>query len=193
MSSSRGFGSGLRRAAVWGLLWLCAGNAWAWSLRGVHRIVAQTREGQRVDLGLVEFTPSAGGSFAFKLSWLREPFEDYFLSMREFKCLNGGNEVTCRVPYPYRQPATVREGDWRWLEHSLLFMFKAPRDFGADLRNGLYFRLSLTPEGLKGLPQAIDLNHISAPPERLDVPPFEDSLCDDIEPGARWLDQLWIL
>lgn len=182
----------LRWLAVWGLLGLNMSAGWAWSPAGVHRIVAHTRDGQRIDLGQVEFTPREGGVFTFKLDWQREPFEDYFLSMREFKCLNGGNEVTCRVPYPYSQPGTVGEGDWRWLEHSLLFMFKTPKAFGAELRNGIYFRFRLMLDGLQGLPEAIDLNHISAPPEPLDVPPYDEGLRDPIEPGARWLDRLWI-
>ena len=83
-------------------------------------------------------------------------------------------------------------GDLAWLEHSLLFMFKTPRDFGAKLWNGVYFKLRLAATGLEGSPQAIDLNHICAPPDRPELPPYRPALRDDIAPGARWFGRLSI-
>lgn len=71
-------------------------------------------------------------------------------------------------------------------------MFKTPRDFGAKLWNGVDFKLRLTDTGLEGRPQAIELNHISAPPDRLEVPPCRPALRDDIAPGARWFGRLRI-
>jgi len=96
------------------------------------------------------------------------------------------------VPYPYAQPRTVTSKDLAWLEHDLLFLYKLPNEFGAKLWNGLYFRFETTEQGLLGRPQAIDLNRISAPPERLDVPPFRPALRDDIAPGTRWIESLTI-
>ena len=54
------------------------------------------------------------------------------------------------LPYPNR--GTVSADDLAWLEHSLLFLFKAPRDFGARLWNGLYYRMTLTDAGIVGTP-----------------------------------------
>lgn len=184
-----------------GLAWACA--AWvgwgggltevrAWSLDGDKQIIAQARDGQRTVLGQVRFTPSADGQVRFDITWAREPFEDFFLSMREFKCLNGGQEISCQVPYPYAHPGTVSPNDWRWLEHNLLFMYKSSQAFGANLRNGLYYKLKLTPQGLRGDPEAIDLNHISAPHDDLSRPPYGEWDRDAIAPGVRWLDVLWI-
>ena len=112
--------------------------------------------------------------------------------MKEFKCLEGAGEVLCHVPYPYAQPGTVTPTDLAWLEHSLLFLFKLPNEFGAKLWNGLYFQLQMTDEGLVGTPQAIDLNLISAPPADLTKPPYRPALRDDIAPGARWAARLTI-
>lgn len=95
-------------------------------------------------------------------------------------------------PTPYPQPGTVGANDYAWLEHALLFMFKTPAEFGAKLWNGVYFRLKLTDRGLDGTPQAVDLNHISAPPVKPGVPPFRPALRDDIAPGARWFGRLTI-
>lgn len=87
---------------------------------------------------------------------------------------------------------TTEATDLAWLEHSLLFMFKTPAEFGAKLWNGVYFQLKATERGLEGSPQAVDLNRISAPPAQPGVPPFRPALRDDIAPGARWFNRLTI-
>ena len=119
-------------------------------------------------------------------------WRDYFLSMREFKCLPAEVEVTCYVPYPYAQPGTIAPDDLGWLEHSLLFLYKQPRDFGAKLWNGMIFKLTRTGEGFVGKPQAVDLNNISAPPADLNAVPYGQFDRDDFAPGARWVTALRI-
>ncbi|MEY2652984.1 MAG: hypothetical protein RLZZ524_11 [Pseudomonadota bacterium] len=171
-----------------------AGAASAFEPRGERTLTAHPRsgEGEPVVLGQVRFEPQADGSARFTLALSHTVFTDHFLSMKEFKCIGGAVELACHVPYPYAQPATVRPGDWRWLEHSLLFLYKQPREFGAKLWNGLYYRFEVDGDRLVGRPQAIDLNRISAPPERPGEPPYRPALRDDIAPGARWLDRLVI-
>ncbi len=87
---------------------------------------------------------------------------------------------------------TVRAGDFAWLEHHLLFLYKQPRDFGAKLWNGVYYRLVQDAQGLMGLPQAVDLNLISAPPDDLTTPPYGREQRDDLTDGARWIARLLI-
>jgi hypothetical protein len=164
----------------------------AWELSGTQTITAVTRDQQRIPIGQVVFTPGARGSARFTLSMDHSRFADHFLSMKEFKCLEGGDEVLCHVPYPYKTPSTVSAGDFAWLEHSLLFLYKQPRDFGAKLWNGLYFRLQRDADGLVGLPQAVDLNLISAPPDDLNTPPYNANLRDDVPAGAHWIERLVI-
>jgi hypothetical protein len=164
----------------------------AWELAGTRTLSLHTRDGQHERIGQVVFAPAADGRTAFSLRLETERFKDFFLSMKEFKCLEGGGEVFCHVPYPYPQPGTVTAADLAWLEHSLLFLFKLPSEFGAKLWNGVYFKLQLTEQGLVGSPQAVDLNLISAPPARAGVPPYRPALRDDIAPGARWFNRLTI-
>lgn len=164
----------------------------AWELSGTKTISAITRDQQRIPIGRVDFTPAGDGSHQIALAMDHARFNDHFLSMKEFKCLEGSDEVVCHVPYPYKNPATVTENNLAWLEHQLLFLFKQPRDFGAKLWNGLYFRLERDAEGLVGTPQAIDLNLISAPPDDLGTPPYDKSQRDDVAPGARWIARLVI-
>ena len=178
------------------LLALAPLSARAWDLAGPHAVLLHARDGSRLQLGTVTFGPADNGRRVFTLVMDPTRFKDFFLSMKEFKCVEGGREVFCHVPYPYPQPGTVRVQpdaiDLAWLEHSLLFMFKTPTEFGAKLWNGVYFQLRLTDQGLEGRPQAVDLNRISAPPDKPAQPPFGPALRDDIAPGARWFERLTI-
>jgi hypothetical protein len=167
-------------------------HAGGWPLPGTRTIVVTTAEGERIPVGSVQFTPGAGDSAGFKLTMDTARFTDYFLSMREFKCLPGTTEVVCHVPYPYPQPGVVTPANLAWLEHSLLFFYKLPREFGAQLWNGIYFRLRATESALVGTPQAIDLNLIGAPPDDPTVPPYGPAQRDDFAPGKRWLRSLSI-
>lgn len=173
--------------ALLGLVLLTVLPASAWELAGSKQISVRTREQQLVPIGTVVFTPDATGGASFTLHMDHSRFQDHFLSMKEFKCLESPDEVLCHVPYPYRHAGRVSGTDYAWLEHSLLFLFKQPRDFGAKLWNGLYFRLERDADGLVGLPQAVDLNLISAPPDDLSTPPYNPSTRDDVAPATHWI------
>lgn len=167
-------------------------NAWAWELQGVKSITATTRDNQRITLGSVRFEPRGDGTVSFTVTLEPSRFTDHFLSMKEFKCLDGPGEVVCHVPYPHAQPGTVTPDDLAWLEHNLLFLYQLPTDFGAKLWNGLYFQLERSEQGLRGRPQAIDLNYISAPSDTPEQPPYQPAQRDEIAPGARWIGSLAI-
>jgi hypothetical protein len=164
----------------------------AWQLDGVKAVVAHTRDKQQVTIGTITFAPQPDGTSSFKLDMDHSKFTDYFLSMKEFKCLASAVEVSCHVPYPYRHPGKVTPTDFSWLEHNLLFLFKLPNEFGAKLWNGMYFKFKLTDSGLVGEPMAIDLNRISAPPDDLNTPTFGPDARDPVPPGARWLESITI-
>ena len=185
-------GASLHRLLVLTFLLILAPLAHAWELSGIKAISALTRDQQIIPIGSVEFKPLAQGTTGFTLTMDHTRFSDHFLSMKEFKCLESAQEVLCHVPYPYKHSGTVSDKDYAWLEHSLLFLFKQPRDFGAKLWNGLYFRMERDEAGLVGLPQAVDLNLISAPPDDLFTPPYNASLRDDVAPGAHWISRLLI-
>lgn len=162
------------------------------TLEGLRTLQAVTRAGTRIPIGTVLFTPLNAQLIQFKVNMDAARFKDYFLSMKEFKCLESAVEISCHVPYPYRNPQTIQDGNLVWLEHSLLFLFKQPQDFGAKLWNGSYYRLERQGDALVGRSQAIDLNHISAPSDTPDMPPYSPDLRSDVNPGTRWVDQLVI-
>lgn len=179
-----------------GLVVLSQVSSWAQAatlnLSGDKALIAQTRDGQRIRIGSVNFTPAEAGQSRVRVQMDHHVMRDYFLSMREFKCLPAAAEVSCYVPYPYANSALVSAQDLQWLNHHTLFLYKRPADFGANLWNGIIFRWSVTPAGLEGLPQAVDLNAISAPPKRLDVPPYAPQDSEPFAAGARWITRLLI-
>ncbi|HMW23593.1 MAG TPA: hypothetical protein PKC59_09175 [Burkholderiaceae bacterium] len=164
----------------------------AFDFDGRKTLVAVTADGARTPLGHIDFTPAAGAPTTFRLALKTEVFTDHFLSMREFKCLNAAQEISCHVPYPYPNPATVGPGQLAWLEHSLLFLVKRPAEFGAKLWNGVYYEFQEQGAALVGRPKAVDLNEISAPPRDPSTPPFRKALRHDMPAQARWLRELVI-
>lgn len=169
-------GLGLSVAAVAG--------ASAFEFDGAKQVTLETSDGETIPVGTVTFKKTAAGA-SFTLAVDHGRFKDFFLSMREFKCLEG-KEILCHVPYPYANPRTVAPGDLAWLEASLIFMFKTPSQFGATLANGLVYELKDEGEALVGAPRLVDLNEIAAPPEDPSKPPFPPSDRLDVEPGSRW-------
>lgn len=180
----------LRVATV--ALLLCGGGAHAFDFNGEKALIAVTKDGARTKIGRVVFTPLAAGASGFKVQMDHAVMRDHFLSMREFKCLPAEQEISCFVPYPYTQPGTASSTQLAWLEHSLLFFYKQPKDFGAKLWNGIVFKFTATATALVGQPQAVDLNHIGVPPDDLSVPPYGPMDRDPFTPGARWLSELRI-
>ena len=165
----------------------------AFDFQGDKALIAVTHEGVQTRIGTVSFTAQAGDAQArFAVRIDPKVMQDHFLSMREFKCLPAAPEITCFVPYPYPQPGTVSAGQLQWMEHSLLFFFKRPADFGAKLWNGIIFKFTVTPTALVGTPQAVDLNRIGVPPDNPNEPPYGAFDRDDFTPGARWVQQLRI-
>ena len=170
---------------------LLAATAQAQALSGPKTIALHSRDGQVMPIGTVHFEPQ-GEKIGFTVKMNPLKLKDFFLSMREFKCAEGPQEIQCYVPYPSAQPGTITRTDFSWLEHSLLFFYKQPSDFGAKLWNGVYYRLKLSGQGLVGEPQAVDMGLIGVPPENLNVPPFAPAERSDMAPGARWFDKLTI-
>lgn len=155
------------------------------ALQGEKRITLLDKAGNRTEIARVSFEPLAQGS-RYKLAMIREQFHDYFLSMKEMKCLEGP-ELWCHLAYPYAQPRIVTADDLRWLEHDLLFMFKTPKEFGANFWNGIYYKLHIEDGMIKGEAQAIDLNALASPPDNLDEPPIGEAERDEVDRDKRWL------
>jgi hypothetical protein len=163
----------------------------AFEFNGVKSIVAVTADNTKTPIGTVEFKPEADG-VGFKVALNKQLFTDYFLSMREFKCLPADKEISCYVPYPYQHPAKIKADDLAWLEHNLLFLYKIPSEYGANLWNGVYYEFQERDAVLVGVPKAVDLNEIAAPPSDTSIPPFSKETRGELAADARWLKEIII-
>ncbi|MGH1462451.1 MAG: hypothetical protein ACRBB6_10470 [Neptuniibacter sp.] len=160
------------------------------ALDGEKHIFLLDKKGNEIQVGSVTFHV-AGGETSYKLHMEHEKFKDYFLSMKEMKCLEGP-ELMCHLAYPYQQPNTVTAEDLTWLSHDLLFMFKKPAEFGANFWNGVYYNMRVEEGVIKGVAEAVDLNLLASPPDDLNVPPMHEGERDEIDRAKRWLPDLVI-
>ena len=160
------------------------------TLNGTKTINLIAKDGKRIAIGKVKFSPSSD-HINYELHIDHARFKDYFLSMKEMKCLEGP-ELWCHIGYPYPQPRFIKSDDLRWLEHDLLFMFKKNKEFGANFWNGVYYSMTIKDGIILGEAQAIDLNLLASPPEDLDTPFYSEDLRDEIERVQRWLPDIEI-
>lgn len=169
---------------------LSAGFASADALDGEKHIFLVDKKGNEIQVGSVSFQGGAD-AVSYKLHMDHDKFRDYFLSMKEMKCLEGP-ELMCHLAYPYKQPNTVTAEDLSWLSHDLLFMFKKPEEFGANFWNGVYYNMSVEDGMIKGVAEAVDLNLLASPPDDLNTPPMNEGERDEIDRTKRWLPDLVI-
>lgn len=161
---------------------------------GRKRISLLDSSGQSVSIGhLLLSADKSSKTFSYELVIDYSDFKDYFLSMKEMKCLEGP-ELWCHLEYPYSNPATITEHDFSWLSHDLLFMFKKPNEFGANFWNGIYYEFSSKNGVITGTAQAVDLNLLASPPDDLTIPPFSSQYdrYDLEDTSARWLPRMII-
>lgn len=157
-------------------LWACAiAVACAWvspvtaaDLAGRKQISLLAEQGEKVVIGHAEFAPK-GGRYSFRVVLSDQPFGDYFLAMRPFKCIAHSVQQVCH--FPYRTSGQISEDDLVDLEYALMFLHKKPQAVSVDPWNGVYYRMQVVDSRIEGSAHNVDMNLvIEAPfdtPERL--------------------------
>lgn len=158
--------------------------------QNVKEINLLDNKGIKLRIGSIHFT-TVEDTVYYNISFEHKMFKDYFLSMKEMKCLEGP-ELWCHLAYPYSNPRKVTINDFRWLSHDLLFMYKKKSEFGANFYNGIYYDFNLESDRLIGTAMAIDLNLLAAPPEDQGQPPISMHDIEVLELVNRWLPRLEI-
>ncbi len=141
-------------------------------------------------IGSINFLTN-GNKISYQIHLKYEKFTDYFLSMKEMKCLEGP-ELWCHLGYPYNNPRSISTADFSWLSHDLLFMYKKSSEFGANFNNGIYYDFKRDSNKIIGTAMAVDLNLLAAPPEDETTPPITIHDIDEIELSNRWLPKIII-
>lgn len=107
-------------------------------------------DGQVIILGMVSFK-FQGEYVIFMLYFDYVWFKDFFLLMKEFKCLESVEEIQCYVFYFYFNLVIVICIDLCWFEYFLFFFYKVFCDFGVCLWNGLYYQMQIIDKGIVGM------------------------------------------
>lgn len=184
----------MRLGALALLMGLVAGGAAsviAAPLDGERQILLKTNDGDLLPVGSIQFD-QAGDGVSYKVRWDDSQFTDQFLSMRPFKCLEGADKMWCRVPYPYENKREISDKDWVDLEYDLMFVWKNRNDYGIDMWNGVYYRLSPAADGFSGAIYELDLDQLSAPPDDGNLRPIREADLTEGEPESHWLPYLVI-
>jgi len=93
--------------------------------QGTKEISLLDNKGNRVLIGSINFLAQEA-IIHYQMYLGDKLFQDYFLSMKEMKCLEGP-ELWCHLAYPYNNPQHITKTDLSWLSHDLLFMYKKIR------------------------------------------------------------------
>ena len=158
---------------------------------GRKSILLSDENGTNTEVGHVVFS-SAGDSATYQITLNEDAFADHFLSMRPFKCLEGTEKHWCHVPYPYDIQRRITADDLTDLEYDLLFLWKGATDYGINMWNGVYYRLSYTDGGIIGALHEMDMDTLSAPPVAGNLRPIAEKHLHEADPDSHWLPVLWI-
>ena len=165
--------------------------AGAGELAGTKAIKLVEQDGTAHEVGRISFEPDGEGA-RYAIAWHGEAFAEHFLSMRPFKCFEGGTKYWCRVPYPYENKRRVTADDLTDLEYDLMFVWKGATEYGINLWNGVYYKLAAEGGTLVGALNEIDMNVLSAPPEDGNLRPVRDQDLEPGDPESHWLPRLVI-
>lgn len=144
-------------------------------LVGEKKVSLITASGELLHIADIVFKAD-GNSFSYQLTMTEQPFTSQFLSMRPFKCIMGGQQIMCHLPYPYSKQGFVTSADLSSLSYDLLFLHKNPAEYGINLWNGMLYKLSVENDSIVGVVYEVDMNTIASPPENTDKPFSDDEV-----------------
>lgn len=138
---------------------------------GIYLLDSQLNE---TKIGDVTFTDVGNDKTAVQVTMDHDQFTEHFLSMRPFRCIESQTEWFCYLIYPYDLRSIISKDDLSDLEYQLLFIRKKPSEFGIDAWNGLYYQLTVEPDGsISGTLLEGDLNSLQSPPEEKYARPID--------------------
>lgn len=170
-------------------LWLSLGliaasSCVAQDLGGRKVVSLGNAAGDRIAIGQVDFTPTSPGRYRFAFVLDESRFSEYFLAMRPFKCLTGPTQRLCH--FPYGEDDEISLDDLSALEYRLMFLRTKPNATHVDPRQGLYYRLARSGNGLAGEVFEVDMDPIITPQGDRRRPIGARHL-EPVDPGTQWL------
>jgi len=164
-------------------------QAWADPLEGTKSVKLVPSDGDPIEIASVTFSGAGGG---YQITMNDVVFTDHFLSMRPFKCLESPEKHWCHVPYPYEIKRSVYADDLTDLEYDLLFVWKGATEYGINLWNGVYYRLSVDGDRLVGRMYEMDMDKLGVPPDDGNLRPIRKVDLEEGDPDSHWLPRVLI-
>jgi len=159
-----------------------------------RQIVLQDGKGEQLTIGQLLLTPTQDG-YSAVVKMDDAPYGDQFLSMRPFKCLESEKQQLCHLPYPYQNKQQIRQDELIDLEYQLLFIRRAPNDYGINPWFGVYYKLEWQnpPEGpIVGTLYETNMDVLAAPPDDPTAKPITAGDLYEADHAEHWLPQLMI-
>jgi hypothetical protein len=166
-------------------------NAHAVHAQDFQSVFLVDNAGAKTHIANVEFSQN-GERKDYKVVWNDSAFDDYFLSMRPFKCVPNAKKLWCRVPYPYEIKRELIDNDTTDLEYDFLFVWKNANDYGIDMWNGVYYDLTADGAGFVGQMNAFDLGRLAVPPPKGELRPIKSDFLDEADPTSHLFPNLLI-
>jgi len=157
---------------------------------GEYDVIFDNGGGEQVAIGTLTLR-ALGEEGGYDLSLSDDVFDDYFLSMRPFRCMQRDTSMLCHLVYPYENRRRIDRDDLVDLEYDLLFIARSPEEYGINAWNGRYFRLRWEGEAIIGDLHETNLDVLAAPPDSGDLRPLADADMIPVSAG-QWAPRLYI-
>lgn len=168
-------------------------NAWAAApadFAGNHRVTLVGTGNEEVPIGQLRVERRGDGDgYAFTFNLDEAKFAERFLAMRPFRCLE--NEATALCHFPYAGAGHITADDLVDLEYQLMFLRKPRAALSLDSRNGVYYEMRWTAEGIDGVMRIVDMEPIIVPGAERRRPIRHEQL-EAAEAASAWLPYLRI-
>lgn len=153
----------------------------------VRRVYLQDAYGTRIEIA----TLTIQSNDTYQPEMNAAAFSDHFLSMRPFKCIDGRDKTWCHVPYPYEIKRDISD-ELTDLEYDFLFVWKGTTEYGINMWNGIYYRLTLEGTGWRGVLHEMDMGLLAVPPAPGILRPLRPQDIIESEADSHWLPLLII-
>lgn len=181
-------GARLHAALIAATLWWGVVAAAPADFSGERHVYLVTPDGGQVAIGKLAVERREGG-YRFVLDLDHEKLQERFLAMRPFRCLDGAVKSLCH--FPYANAGRITAADLVDLEYQLMFIQKPRAGVHLDSRNGVYYELRWTDEGIDGVMRLVDMEPIIVPGVERVRPIARDQL-EPVDVDAQWLPYLKI-
>lgn len=146
-------------------------------------VLLQSASGVPLRIGTLVLSPANDG-WNYRVELDRARFEERFLAMRPFICLEEGGYSLCHLSYPYPLERRITRQDLVDLEYDLLFIQKQTAEYGIDAHKGIYYRLAWKDKRIEGRLYETDLDRLAVPPDADVKRPITEQELYEVE-GSR--------